>query len=184
MLFLNDLLPIPYTKRTLDRVVAHVDEIQETLGRTLLMENPSTYVAFSNTEMDEINFIKEMQKRTGCGLILDVNNVHISANNQKLNAYEYLDRFPLHAVGEIHLAGHATDSDDEDQPLLIDSHDRQVAPPVWDLYRHVVKKAGSRPTLIEWDNDVPDWSTLYAEAIAARETLIKVTGEHKNYALT
>lgn len=183
MLFLNDLLPIPYTQRTLNRVVDHVDEIQDVLGRTLLMENPSTYVAFSDTEMDEIAFITEMQKRTGCRLILDVNNVHISANNQGLNAYDYLDAFPLQAVGEIHLAGHATDSDDDDQPLLIDSHDRQVAPLVWELYRYVVKKAGRRPTLIEWDNDVPDWPTLYAEANAARDAMLKETGEPANHAL-
>lgn len=183
MLFLNDLLPIPYTQRTLNRVVEHVDQIQETLGRTLLMENPSTYVAFSETEMDEISFITEMQKRTDCRLILDVNNVHISANNQKLDAYQYLDRFPLHAVGEIHLAGHATDTDDDDAPLLIDSHDRPVAPPVWELYRYLVKKAGIRPTLIEWDNDVPDWPTLYAEAVAARETMLTQTGETSAHAL-
>lgn len=184
MLFLNDLLPIPYTQRTLNRVVEHVDQIQDTLGRTLLMENPSTYVAFKETEMDEISFITEMQKRTDCRLILDVNNVHISANNQKLDAYQYLDRFPLQAVGEIHLAGHATDTDDNDAPLLIDSHDRPVAPPVWDLYRYVVKKAGIRPTLIEWDNDVPDWLTLYAEAMAARETMLAQQGKITAYALT
>lgn len=184
MLFLNDLLPIPYTQRTLNRVVEHVDQIQDTLGRTLLMENPSTYVAFKETEMDEISFITEMQKRTDCRLILDVNNVHISANNQKLDAYQYLDRFPLQAVGEIHLAGHATDTDDNDAPLLIDSHDRPVAPPVWDLYRYVVKKAGIRPTLIEWDNDVPDWPTLYAEAMAARETMLAQQGEITAHALT
>lgn len=171
LFFLNDLLPIPYTQETLDRVVEHVDQTQTTLGRQILVENPSTYVAFTDTQMSEIEFITQMQKRTGCGLILDVNNVYISANNQKMDAYAYLDAFPTHAVGEIHLAGHAEDVDDDGQPLLIDAHDRQVAPDVWSLYWHVIQNTGETTTLIEWDNDVPDWPTLYKEALAAKNLM-------------
>lgn len=174
LLFLNDLLPIPYTQETLDRVVDHVDQTQTTLGRQILVENPSTYVAFSDTQMSEIDFISELQKRSGCGLILDVNNVYISANNQKMDAFEYLDAFPTHAVGEIHLAGHAEDVDDSGDKLLIDAHDRQIAPDVWDLYRHVIQKTGEITTLIEWDNDVPDWPTLYQEAADAQSLMAEI----------
>ncbi|MGJ8529748.1 MNIO family bufferin maturase [Maritalea sp.] len=173
LLFLNDLLPIPYTAQTLDRVVEHVDQVQTTLGRQILVENPSTYVAFSETQMSEIDFITQMQSRTGCGLILDVNNVYISANNQNMDAFEYLDAFPTHAVGEIHLAGHAEDLDDEGKRLLIDAHDRKVAPDVWTLYQHVIAKTGEKTTLIEWDNDVPDWPTLYQEALDAKSLMAK-----------
>lgn len=174
LLFLNDLLPIPYTQETLDRVVEHVDQTQTTLGRQILVENPSTYVAFSDTQMSEIDFITQMQKHTGCGLILDVNNVYISANNQKMDAFDYLDSFPTHAVGEIHLAGHAEDVDDSGERLLIDAHDRKVAPDVWSLYRHVIQKTGEITTLIEWDNDVPDWPTLYQEAMDAKSLMIEL----------
>jgi len=177
LLFLNDLLPLPYTQETLDRVVEHIDHTQNTLGRQILVENPSTYVAFSQTQMSEIDFITQMQKRAGCGLILDVNNVYISANNQKMDAFEYLDAFPTHAVGEIHLAGHAEDTDDSGERLLIDAHDRNVAPDVWDLYRHVIEKTDKITTLIEWDNDVPDWQTLFGEAQSARELMTQMGGK-------
>jgi uncharacterized protein (UPF0276 family) len=165
--FLNDLLPIPYTEETHARVCEHVDEVQNTIGRQILIENPSTYVAFSSTQMSEIEFISRMQENTKCGLILDVNNVYISANNQKLDAFEYLDLFPVHAVGEVHLAGHAEDVDDDGARLLIDAHDRQVAPDVWTLYKYLIERSGAKTTLIEWDNDVPDWRTLYQEALDA-----------------
>lgn len=174
LMFLNDLLPLPYTEETLARVSEHVREVQDTLGRQILMENPSTYVAFSNTQMSEIEFITRMQADTGCGLILDVNNVYISANNQKMDSYAYLDAFPLHAVGEIHLAGHAEDTDDDGERLLIDAHDRKVAPDVWTLYEYVVGKTGPATTLIEWDNDVPDWPTLYQEAVDAKSIMSKL----------
>lgn len=175
--FLNDLLPIPYTEETLKRVIAHVDEVQQTLGRQILMENPSTYVAFASTQMSEIEFISRMQDATQCGLILDVNNVYISANNQKLDAFDYLDQFPVHAVGEVHLAGHAEDVDDDGGRLLIDAHDREVAPDVWTLYKYLIEKTGSKTTLIEWDNDVPDWPTLYQEAKDAASIMSAMKAE-------
>lgn len=162
--FLNDLLPLPYTSATLDRVASHIDEVQETLGLRMLLENPSTYVAFAETEMDEIAFLTQLARRTGCGLLLDVNNVHVSCTNHAVNPADYCDAFPLDLVGEIHLGGHDLDADDQGAPLMIDSHGREVADPVWSLFARVIARGGARPTLIEWDNDVPDWPVLAAEA--------------------
>lgn len=165
--FYNDLLPVPYTPAVLDRVVAHINEVQDTLGRAMLLENPSTYVAFDIAGMSETDFIREAARRTGCGLLLDVNNVFVSATNHGFSAAQYLAEFPLHLVREIHLAGHASDVDDDGRPLLIDAHDRPVARDVWALYETVISQLGPVPTLIEWDNDVPDWPVLKAEADAA-----------------
>lgn len=165
--FYNDLLPVPYTKAVLDRVVAHIDEVQTVLGRTMLLENPSTYVTFATSEMSETDFIREVALRTGCALLLDVNNVFVSATNHRFSPATYLADFPLHLVREIHLAGHATEEDDEGRPLLIDAHDRPVSADVWSLYEDVIARLGPVPTLIEWDNDVPDWPVLKAEAEAA-----------------
>ena len=168
--FLNDLLPLPYTEATLARVASHMDQVQNTLGRRMLLDNPSTYLSFDESEMSEIDFLAEITRRTGCGLLLDVNNVFVSATNQQTNPVSYIDAFPLHAVGEIHLGGHDEDEDEHGAPLLIDSHGRDVVDPVWALYAHTVAKCGPRPTLIEWDNNVPDWPVLAAEA--ARATAI------------
>jgi len=173
--FLNDLLPLPYTEATLARVADHIDQVQEVLARQMLLENPSTYLAFAETAMEETEFLAEVARRTGCGLLLDVNNVFVSATNQKTDAYTYVDAFPLHLVGEIHLGGHDEDADDHGAPLLIDSHGAQVVDPVWALYAHTLEKAGARPTLIEWDNDVPDWSVLAEEAARAARLLDRVT---------
>lgn len=161
--FLNDLLPLPYTEQVLKRVVEHIDQVQTYLGRQILMENPSTYVAFAESEMDEIAFITQMQKMSGCGLLLDVNNVEVSATNQNYDQREYLRAFPTQFVGEIHLGGHAEDSDDDGNRLLIDAHDREVSDPVWLLYAELVERIGARPTLVEWDNDVPAWDELFDE---------------------
>ncbi len=167
--YLNDLLPLPYTPATLTRVCAHVDQVQDNLGRRMLLENPSTYLAFAESQMAEVHFLAEVARRTGCGLLLDVNNVHVSAANQGSSAVDYLAAFPLQLVGEIHLGGHETDVGDHGAALLIDSHSTAVADPVWALYRDVIVRGGARPTLIEWDNDVPDWDVLRAEAsLAAR----------------
>ncbi len=162
--FLNDLLPVPYTAETLARVAGHIDELQEALGRQILLENPSTYVAFSDSTYCEADFIAEIVRRSGCGLLLDVNNVHVASTNQGWCPAEYIDAFPLAAVKEIHLAGHARDFDDDGRLLLIDTHDRPVAHFVWRLYRDVIRRIGPTPTLIEWDADVPGWAALKAEA--------------------
>lgn len=169
--FLNDLLPLPYTAATLARVCDHIDQVQSVLGRKMLLENPSTYLAFAETTMEEVDFLSQIAAKTGCGLLLDVNNVYVSAINQQTNPMDYLRAFPMQAVGEIHLGGHDEDIADYGAPLLIDSHGRDVAPPVWDLYQTTIALAGPKPTLIEWDNDVPDWPVLAAEAARATQIL-------------
>jgi hypothetical protein len=172
--YLNDLLPVPYTSETLARVCDHVDQVQEALGRRMLLENPSTYIAFAETAMGEVEFLTEIARRTGCGLLLDVNNVYVSGINQNYDPVAYLDAFPLHLVGEVHLGGHDEDNDDHGNRLLIDSHGAEVVDPVWALYARVIGRAGPKPTLIEWDNDVPDWPVLAAEAGRAARVLESV----------
>ena len=169
--FLNDLLPLPYTPATLARVCAHIDQVQERLGRRMLLENPATYLAFAESGMAETDFLREIVRRTGCGLLLDVNNVFVSATNLQADPRAYLADFPLDAVGEIHLGGHDAQADEHGAPLLIDSHGAPVADPVWTLYAEAIGAAGPRPTLIEWDTDVPDWATLTAEAARAARVL-------------
>ena len=169
--YFNDLLPLPYTEATLGRVADHVDEVQTVLGRQMLLENPSTYLSFAESTIPEVDFLAELSRRTGCGLLLDINNVFVSATNHGTPPLAYLDRFPLDRVREIHLGGHDEDTDDAGAPLLIDSHRLPVAGEVWTLYRQVIARTGAIPTLIEWDNDVPDWPTLRAEAIAAQHIL-------------
>ena len=172
--FLNDLLPLPYTNATLDRVVAHVDEVQDTLGRQMLLENPSSYLAFSESTWDEPDFLREIARRTGCGLLLDVNNVFVSATNLGFTPQAYIDNFALEQVGEIHLGGHDEDEDDHGAPLLIDSHGREVADPVWALLDHTLVRSGPKPLLIEWDTDVPAWPVLAEEARRAEEALARL----------
>jgi len=169
--YFNDLLPLPYTAATLTRVCDHIDRVQEVLARPMLLENPSTYLAFTESTMDEVTFLSEIARRTGCGLLLDVNNVFVSATNQGWDPVAYVDAFPLDRVGEIHLGGHDEDEDEHGAPLLIDSHGREVVDPVWALYAHTLARGGARPTLIEWDNNVPDFPALEAEAVRA-ETLL------------
>ena len=169
--YFNDLLPLPYTQQTLARVAEHIDEVQTALGRQMLLENPSTYIRFSESTIAEADFLAEISKRTGCGLLLDINNVFVSAKNHGTQPLPYLESFPLDRVKEIHLGGHDEETDDAGAPLLIDSHGSPVSPAVWMLYAHAISRTGAIPTLIEWDNDVPDWPTLRAEAIAAQDIL-------------
>lgn len=168
--YLNDLLPLPYTAETLRLVCAHVDEVQEALGRQMLLENPATYLCFAQSTIPETQFLTEVAQRTGCGLLLDVNNVFVSCTNHGTNPRAWLEEFPLHLVGEIHLGGHDTE-DMPSGPLLIDSHGKAVADPVWALFAEVVATAGPMPTLVEWDNDLPEWSVLAAEAERAKDIL-------------
>jgi uncharacterized protein (UPF0276 family) len=170
--FLNDLLPLPYTNETLARVCEHVDIIQTTLGMRMLLENPSTYVAFGCATMSEVDFLRGVVARTGCGLLLDVNNVYVSAVNHGFEPMAYIDAFPLGHVEEIHLAGFAEDRDDDGARLLIDAHGTLVAETVWSLYRRTIARTGPIPTLIEWDNDIPPFATLAAEATRARATMM------------
>ncbi|ETW13962.1 hypothetical protein ATO8_03691 [Roseivivax marinus] len=172
--FLNDLLPLPYTEATLARVCAHVDAVQDALGRRMLLENPSSYLAFTESTWSEPDFLAEIVRRTGCGLLLDVNNVFVSAVNLGFSPEAYVDAFPLGAVGEIHLGGHDADRDEHGAPLLIDSHGREVADPVWALLDRVLARTGPAPVLIEWDTGVPDWPVLAAEAARAGAALERV----------
>jgi uncharacterized protein len=177
--FFNDLLPLPYTEDTLARVCRHIDEVQQAIARPILLENPSTYVAFASATMSETEFIAAIVRRTGCRLLLDVNNVFVSATNHGYNASAYLDTFPLDHVDEIHLAGHAEQLDDEDEPLLIDSHDGPVADPVWALYENVIERIGPTATLIEWDSKLPVWSVLRAQALAAKALMEPLLGQRR-----
>jgi uncharacterized protein (UPF0276 family) len=169
--YFNDLLPLPYTAATLAQVCDHIDQVQEAIRRPMLLENPSTYVTFCESTMNETDFIHAVTRRTGCGLLLDVNNVFVSATNHGFSALDYLSDFPLSRVGEIHLAGHDAPTDDEGDLLLIDSHDGPVGDAVWRLFEIVIRRCGPIPSLIEWDSKIPDWPILRAEATAAQAIL-------------
>jgi uncharacterized protein len=173
--FLNDLLPLPYTDETVARVSEHIDEVQNALGRRMLLENPSTYVVFAESTWAETDFLREIARRAGCGLLLDVNNVFVSAVNHGFDPDRYLADFPLEAVGEIHLAGCTDDTDDAGLPLLIDAHNSPVRDAVWSLYSAAIRRLGATPTLIEWDNDVPAWPTLLDEARQAERAIVETT---------
>ena len=147
--------------------------MQNALGRTMLLENPSTYVVFAESTRAETDFLREIARRTGCGLLLDVNNVFVSAVNHGFDPDRYLADFPLAAVGEIHLAGSADDTDDAGLPLLIDAHNSPVRDAVWSLYAATIRRLGATPTLIEWDNDVPAWPTLLDEARRAERVMVE-----------
>lgn len=176
--FFNDLLPLPYTPETLARVCEHIDAVQTALKRTILLENPSTYVAFAGTTMGETEFLRAIVKRTGCGLLLDVSNVFVGATNHGFDPLAYLADFPFAAVGEMHLAGAADDSDDAGLPLLIDAHNSPVRDAVWPLYAEALRRVGPIPTLIEWDNDLPGWPDLLAEARRAERMAARMGNVH------
>lgn len=171
--YFNDLLALPYTAATLDLVCRHIDETQEALGTRLLLENPSSYVLFAHSEIDEIDFLAGVAARTGCGLLFDFNNAFVSCRNRGEDPAAYVDRFPAGPVGEVHLAGHARETDEEGRELLIDSHDRAVGAEVWRLYARFIDRAGPRPTLIERDNDIPALGVLAAEAAQADAILAR-----------
>lgn len=174
--FFDDLLPMPYTDETLARVADHISEIQETLGRQMLLENPSTYLAFAESTYSEIAFIAELVRRTHCGLLLDVNNVYVASTNQQWDPVRYIDHYPLAHVQQIHLAGYTRETDDKGRPLLIDTHNRPVDEIVWSLFEHAIGRLGPLPTLIERDSDVPAWAELKAEAERA-DAILFAAGE-------
>ena len=169
--FLNDLLPLPYDRKTLMRVVDHIDLVQSTLGRQMLLENPSSYLGFAQSTFEEGEFLAEIAQRTGCGLLFDINNVFVSCMNMGWDIDRYLNSFALDLVGEIHLGGHDEDIGDLGQRLLIDTHGASVVDPVWNLYERVIAKTGPLPTLIEWDTDVPEWDTLYRDVTRAAQVM-------------
>lgn len=161
-----DLLPFPRTSAALARIVDNVERVQDALGRAIAIENPSHYLALEGHEWDEIDFLAELARRTGCRLLLDVNNVFVSARNLGASAEAYIDAFPAELVDEIHLAGHSVDG-----ALLIDSHDAPVAPEVWALYTRLIARIGARPTLIERDGNLPAFAVLAAERARANTAL-------------
>lgn len=171
---LHDLLPLLYTEATLKLVCCHVDEMQLVLDRQILVENPSSYLTLRDCEIPEAEFMVEVAARTGCGLLLDINNVFVSAKNNSFDPRAWLARIPGSLVHEIHLAGHAV-IEDRDLELRIDDHGSPVCEQVWELYRETIARIGPRPTLIEWDTDVPELQVLLeeadrADALVARET--------------
>lgn len=170
-LFLNDLLPVAYDAATLERVCEHIDQVQNRLQRQLLLENPATYLQFSHSSMDEAAFIDEVVRRSGCGLLLDVNNAYVSSINHHRDTRAYLQALPLHAVGEIHLAGFAEQRDAAGDRLLIDNHGAPVDAAVWQLYAELLQWIGAAPTLLERDNDIPALELLVAEAQQAQTLL-------------
>ena len=172
--FLNDLLPLAYDACTLERVCEHVDQVQSALKRPMLLENPSTYLQFQRSTLDETDFISQIVRRTGCGLLLDVNNVYVSCINHQRDPLAYIDALPLHAVDEIHLAGFAEDTDSLGDRLLIDDHGAPIDNAVWQLYAQVLTRTGAVATLIERDNQVPAFSVLQAEARQAEWYLSQV----------
>ncbi|WP_371929077.1 DUF692 domain-containing protein [Pseudomonas sp. LD120] len=170
--FLNDLLPLAYDVPTLNRVCEHIDQVQNHLGRNMLLENPATYLQFQRSTLDETDFIQEVIQRSGCGLLLDVNNLYVSCINHQRDPLTYLQALPLHAVGEIHLAGFAEDQDSLGDRLLIDDHGAPVDRAVWSLFQQVLERIGPMATLIERDNQIPAFATLQAEACQAEALLL------------
>jgi hypothetical protein len=167
---LHDLLPLPYTEEALDHVAARIAMVQERLGRRMLIENVSSYLEFEHSAMPEWEFLREVATRSGCGILLDVNNIYVSAVNHGFDAHAYVDEIPAREVGEIHLAGH-TRRELQDGTILIDSHDQPVADAVWALYDYALARLGPKPTLIEWDSSLPALDGLLAEAAKAQTHL-------------
>ncbi|MDL2198008.1 DUF692 domain-containing protein [Halopseudomonas aestusnigri] len=171
--FLADLLPVVYSSEVLDRTVDHIAQLQDTLGRRILIENPATYLTFAQSELPEAEFLAALVQRSGCGLLLDLNNLLISCHNNGGRVDSYLQTIPLDDVGEVHLAGHSVKPVANGGTLLIDDHGSAVDSATWALYSHFLHIAGSRPTIIEWDNDVPCWSRLVQEVDVARACLLE-----------
>lgn len=169
--YLNDLLPLSYETETLRLVEMHIQEVQDSLGRAFLIENPSSYVGFTTSTMSEVEFLSELVRRTGCRLLCDVSNIHVSAHNMGFDARTYIDNLPADAICELHLGGYTTEEDEAapGNELLIDTHAAPIAEAAWDLYAYAIRRFGPKPTLIEWDNDIPPLATLLGEAARADE---------------
>lgn len=168
--YFNDLLPLPYTEEALQVVARNVDRLQDRLGRQVLVENPSCYLAFAYSTLCEPEFLAELARRTGCGLLLDANNIVVTAHNLRLDPGAWLRDMPASAIGEYHLAGHAV-NDADGEPILIDDHGSRVGEGVWALFERIVRRFGPRPTLVEWDTDLPPLGVLLDEAGRAARLL-------------
>jgi uncharacterized protein (UPF0276 family) len=164
--YLNDLLPLPYDRATLDLLTRHLDEVQNALGRAYLVENPSSYVAFQTSTMSELEFLNELVNRTGCRLLCDVSNIYLSGHNMEYDPYAFIDGLPGHAMAEMHLGGFTAEEDEASfgRTVLIDTHAARITKPVWQLYAYAVTRFGAMPTIVEWDDELPPLSALVAEA--------------------
>ena len=180
--FVNDLLPLPYTQESLEVVSAHINEAQAAVGRRLLIENPAAYLRFRHSTIPEAEFLTELVHRTGCGILCDVNNLYVNADNFGFDPWAYLAALPARAIGEIHLAGHHR-ADVDGRTILIDDHGSAVAKPVWDLYAHALDRFGPKPTLIEWDSKLPELSVLVGEARYADRIGAMMVAERRTRAL-
>ncbi|CAE6814044.1 MNIO family bufferin maturase [Paraburkholderia haematera] len=176
--YLADLLPLPMTEEALNIVCAHVDQVQTCLQRQISLENPSTYLRFHHSTIPEWEFLAEVARRTGCGILCDVNNIYVSASNHGWNALAYLDALPAESVTEVHLAGHSVRQLDRGQTIRIDDHGSRVAPPVWDLFEQALRRFGPVPTLIEWDTDVPALDVLMEEAAIAEAAIERLRNDN------
>lgn len=179
---LNDLLPLPYTQESLDMLARNVGQTQDFFERGILVENPSTYVNFAGNEMSEYEFMNRLSDMTGCGILLDINNIFVQAHNHGFDPFEYIDNIAPEKVGEMHLAGHIEREVEGGETILIDTHNQHVRGEVWDLYAHAVRRFGAVPTLIEWDSDFPTLTDLVAEADKARAIIQDVTGREDSHA--
>jgi uncharacterized protein (UPF0276 family) len=176
--YLNDLLPIPCNEEALRVVTAHVDEVQDVLGRSYLIENPASYVGFCSSTMPETEFLSELVRRTACKLLCDVSNIVVSAHNMSYSAFRYIDDFPADAIAEIHLGGYTPEKDEAtpEGELWIDTHAAAIAAPSWDLYGYALRRFGSKPALVEWDNDIPPLSSLLEETTKLDKAMHAVEG--------
>ena len=172
----NDLLPIPYTNESLNHVSGRIDEVQNYLGRKILVENVSMYLQFESSEMNEAEFISELVRRTGCGILLDINNAYVNEFNHGYSAKEFIDTIPIKSVGEVHLAGF-----EDKQDHLIDAHNNRVSEPVWDLFEYYLRLGHCAPVLIEWDNDIPVLNVLLDEMARAKEVINKTCKKETLY---
>lgn len=177
--YLNDLLPLPLTEQSLNVVCDNVSRMQDAIGRRILIENPSSYLAFQESDIPEVEFLEKLATQTGCGLLLDVNNVYVSGRNMRWDVAAYLDAVPASLIGEIHLAGHLL-KEVNGQEIRIDDHGSAVADEVWHLYRQLIERIGARPTLIEWDNNIPEFPILLKEAEISREVMEANSRSKKN----
>ena len=178
--YLNDLLPLPYTEASLDLFCRHVEEAQEALGRRLLIENPSSYLRYRGSHIPEAEFMTEISCRTGCDILCDVNNIYVSAANHGWDPGTYLAALPPAAIGEIHLAGHSVRALEDGRILRIDDHGSRVIPEVWQLYAEALTRFGAVPTLIEWDTDIPELGVLLDEADRAAALLEEIHGADRD----
>ena len=176
--YLNHLLPLPYDESRLEATSRRIEQVQETLGRAILVENPARYLRFRHSPISEPEFLSALARRTGCGILLDVNNVYVSSYNFDEDPLAYLDAMPTGAIGEIHVAGHAT-NDADGRTILIDDHGACVAEPVWDLYGRALARFGPVPTLVEWDTNLPELTVLLDEAARAERFLRGAQGRER-----